>query len=1243
MSKKPWRAGKDLAAVVENMEIGTGQRGDGKDAFVTQRQLAELKLAKMSGGNGGIRLAPGLGQGIFPDIPPPERPTKPEGLQVTGGFGYVLLEWVMPKYNGHSLAEIWRGTEDNLSDAVLVGTTPGQVYSDSVDPGWKGFYWIRFVNSAGVSGPYNSPDGTPAETQMDVQAVIDQIHDEAAKSPIVEELKKEISDSAKATNEHIEKISEDGGKAFQAMWAQKASADGITAGIGIVAGKDAAGNPISQVAIAASQLFIFDPNNPGNTAYPFAVSGGKVVIQKAVIYDAVVETLSAQYIVADDVKIGATLTAPYIRSATISNGNFTVDSNGNVNAVNANLNNVTSRGGAFYDLYAVGGTMGNVHILENCQIDGRLSAAQIDGDIAKTYALNRGSVYIPAQVVAMNLVVLAAEVQSHGRHGTINWNNADFYFNGEFQGPGTSVTMSNFIAGKYTVHGGGGMTNAEAAGIMDKIRRSGKQAQYDRLAGIVDDMLARRRELIKTAGLEKEGVVDAWQNAYKHYVPLKGQDTDGALPRTGRGYVVSGKESKMAMGRNSKAQSPSTQAIQDLTESLIRNRKNEVGNAFLKLVQDNPDKDYWQVFTDDKPDTTRRIVEKNDPETGETIRQVEEMPVPMAMMSDRYFPTKKDGKTYYIKLHDERLAKAMKNMGPEVTGATLRAFGSINRFLSSVNTMYNPSFLVTNFGRDLQTAVMSIYGEQGRSDGLLVGKKMSALSVVRDSGIAMKAVYDSLRGNQRNGKTGEWQKLWKEFVEDGAKTGWFRINDLEGRMKEMDRLVAQAKGGWQGQSIQSWHAFFKLVEDGNNAVENALRLSAYKHGRDAGMSRQQAASLAKNLTVNFNRRGELGTVLNSLYMFANASVQGTANMIRALGRLEGSGPLLQRLRWSNLNRTQKLSLAAMGAGYLLGSLNRAGAGQDEDGVNWYDKVPDYVKEHNLVIMKSLFGGRQGEYWTFPLPYGYNMFYLLGGTIEGVGSGGIKPVKAAGNIIGGALGAFNPLGSEDSETLSGTLLKNLSPTLPRPFIDYVMNENFMGTQIRRQNAPWGTPKPDSTLGRRSTPEVYKSFANWLNTATGGSQYRSGAVDINPDSMKYWIDYISGGTGRFIGQTVDAAAKTYNGIGIPAQQVPFLGKLSGQVMPYADQQKMYDHIDELSQYNAELKSLSGADRAAFRNKYNGQLSMNGITHQSQLQLKNLRKQRDEVYSDPTLTARQQADRVLMIEQNMKNRFNREKTRE
>ncbi|HAI2392795.1 TPA: hypothetical protein HI096_004737, partial [Escherichia coli] len=660
--------------------------------------------------------------------------------------------------------------------------------------------------------------------------------------------------------------------------------------------------------------------------------------------------------------------------------------------------------------------------------------------------------------------------------------------------------------------GGSGMTNAEAAEIMQRVRNSGKQAQYDRLAGIIDDMLARRRELIREAGLEESGVVDAWQNAYRYYVPLKGQDIDGvvSLPRTGKGFTIGGRESRQAMGRASRAQSPSTQAIQDLSESLIRNRKNEVGNAFLKLVQDNPDKDYWQVFTDDKPDTMRAIAERVDPETGETRREVVERPVPMAMMADRYFTTKKDGKTYYIKLHDPRLMRAMKNIGPETSNAVIRTLGKVNRFLATVNTSYNPEFLVSNFIRDVQTAVMNLKAEQGRSDGKLKGlDNLSALAVVKDSRSAMSAVYASLRGKTLTGNGAQWQKVWKEFVEDGGKTGWFNMGDLEGQQKEMDRLVSLAKGGWKGQSIGAWNSFLNLVEDANGAVENALRLSAYKHARDAGLSRQQAASLAKNMTVNFNRRGEQGALMNSLYMFANASIQGTANLVRTLGHLNGDGPLPERLRWKNLNVPQKIALAAVGAGYLLGSLNRSVAGEDDDGVNWYDKVPDHVKERNLVIMKSMFGGKAGEYWSIPLPYGYNVFFLLGHTAEGVAAGDLTASRAAGNVVGGVLGAFSPIGSETSETLSGALLKNAAPTILRPFANLAMNENFMGAQIYQENMPFGTPKPDSQLGRRSTPEAYKAFASWLNAFSGGSQYRPGAVDITPESLKFWIDYISGG--------------------------------------------------------------------------------------------------------------------------------------
>ncbi|EOM9591690.1 LPD38 domain-containing protein [Shigella sonnei] len=793
--------------------------------------------------------------------------------------------------------------------------------------------------------------------------------------------------------------------------------------------------------------------------------------------------------------------------------------------------------------------------------------------------------------------------------------------------------------------GGSGMTNAEAAEIMQRVRNSGKQAQYDRLAGIIDDMLARRREIIREAGLEESGVVDAWQKAYRYYVPLKGQDVDGVVsqPRTGKGFTIGGRESKQAMGRASRAQSPSTQAIQDLSESLIRNRKNEVGNAFLKLVQDNPDKDYWQVFTDDRPDTMRVIAERKDQETGETIREVVERPVPMAMMADRYFTTKKDGKTYYIKLHDPRLMRAMKNMGPETSNAVIRTLGKVNRFLATVNTSYNPEFLVSNFIRDVQTAVMNLKAEQGRSDGKLKElDNLSALAVVKDSRSAMSAVYASLRGKTLTGKGAQWQKVWKEFVEDGGKTGWFNMGDLEGQQKEMDRLVSLAKGGWKGQSIGAWHSFLNLVEDANGAVENALRLSAYKHARDAGLSRQQAASLAKNMTVNFNRRGEQGMLMNSLYMFANASIQGTANLVRTLGHLNGDGPLLERLRWKNLNVPQKIVLAAVGAGYLLGSLNRSVTGEDDDGVNWYDKVPSHVKERNLVIMKSMFGGKAGEYWSIPLPYGYNVFFLLGHTAEGVAAGDLTASRAAGNVVGGILGAFSPIGSETSETLSGALLKNAAPTILRPFANLAMNENFMGAQIYQENMPFGTPKPDSQLGRRSTPEAYKAFAFWLNAFSGGSQYRPGAVDITPESLKFWIDYISGGTGRFISKTTDAAVKSLNGIDIPEQQVPFLGKISGEVMPYADQQKMYDRMTEVAQYHAELKSLTGAERTAFIDENNGKLLMNGLMQDTRKRLKDLRKQRDAIYADSSLSLAQQAAMVKSVERDMKvavDRFNRE----
>ncbi len=160
-----WNAGTDLPSVVENIQTLTGQRGDGSGKAITADQLVSLGLAtQKTSSSGKTTLWPPL---IFPGAPDNtvSYPTKPTGFLVEGAFSFVVLIWDMPKYAGHSLTEIYRNAEDNLANAVLVGTEAAGVYSDSQNTGQTGYYyWIRHVNANGVPGPYNATAGTYGQT-----------------------------------------------------------------------------------------------------------------------------------------------------------------------------------------------------------------------------------------------------------------------------------------------------------------------------------------------------------------------------------------------------------------------------------------------------------------------------------------------------------------------------------------------------------------------------------------------------------------------------------------------------------------------------------------------------------------------------------------------------------------------------------------------------------------------------------------------------------------------------------------------------------------------------------------------------------------------------------------------------------------------------------------------------------------------------------------------------------------------
>ncbi|MGF1727084.1 LPD38 domain-containing protein [Photobacterium nomapromontoriensis] len=759
--------------------------------------------------------------------------------------------------------------------------------------------------------------------------------------------------------------------------------------------------------------------------------------------------------------------------------------------------------------------------------------------------------------------------------------------------------------------GGSGMKTQDAKDKLNAIRSGGKQRQYDELAHIVDAMIARQRDVLRDSGLETDEVLDTWQAHYQYYVPLKGIAKDeSSLPRTGKGFSIGGKEAKTAKGRKSQAESPSGHAILDLTEKLVRARKNEVGNSLLKLVEDNPSSDYWQVFTNDNPDKAPQIVERKNPLTGEKEKVVEDRAVPMSMMPDHYFPTKKDGKVYYIKLHDQRLMNAMKNIGPDTSNGLIRVMATFNRFLASVNTTYNPEFVIGNFARDIQTAVLNLSAEQTRDDGKIKGKNI-AKQVIADIGKAMPAVYASLTGKKaKTAKGREWQQYFDEFMADGGKTGWFDMKDVDGQAKDLERMVAMASGTAKGKAYKTFDMVTGFVENMNGSIENAVRLSAYVNARKVGVSRKKAASLAKNMTVNFNRRGESGTTLNALYMFANASIQGSANFVRTMVGLNGDG----KLKWGNLNRAQKLAVGIVSGSFAIAMMNRSAAGEDDDGVNWYDKVPSYVKERNLVIMKSLVGGEaDGTYWSIPLPYGYNIFAVMGSGIESaMNSDNTTPAEAAGSMALATLGAFSPIGMHSSETVSGTVLKGAAPTVFKPVVEVALNENFFGSNIYQENMPFGTQMPASSLGKRSTGDHYKAVAKWLNEQTGGSAFRSGGIDISPDVMKYFVGYFGGAAFRFADVKVPGLIDKVSGGDIDDNKVAFLSRISGKVMPYADQSKFYERREELMQIKEEAKVTFGEERPKFMTEYGDKLKLMPLLKSTEKQLKALRNRRNAIYA-------------------------------
>lgn len=675
--------------------------------------------------------------------------------------------------------------------------------------------------------------------------------------------------------------------------------------------------------------------------------------------------------------------------------------------------------------------------------------------------------------------------------------------------------------------GGSGMTNAEA----DRVLRSEiSQADQAKLEPIRQRLLDVNRQGLRNryeAGLISRDTYELLTQRYKDYVPLMGRETGLAEDETGEtmrtagtgsGFDVRGSDIIMAEGRTTKASDIIAYSFQQYMDSVVRAEKNKVMQTAQQFAI-------------------------NYPNNG-VIELLQEGEIGNSQAPD-IIAFKDNGQVRYLRINDPKLADIMKNRASPVLGSFVGGLASMNRYFAFINTQASPEFVISNFARDLQTALVNI--NQNDAKGL-------ATDLVKNIPVSLKATFRAELGTPE--ANNRMDLFYNEFKREGGRMTFFGLKDFATLQKQIQKEVAR---GGSNSATRVFGKALDFVGKANSAVENATRLATYATLRERGYTPKQSAYAARNITVNFTRKGTAGPLLNSFYLFFNANIQGSARIIQAL---------------ATSKKAQRIMLGVMAFGFFRDILNRILGGEDETGVPFYDKIPEYTRRQNFVLMNPLRQGT-GEYFKFPMPYGYSVFDYAGQLMASVMpkemlGAGMSPMKASYRLSMAALDNFNPIGG------SYSLLQAISPTITTPLVDLDLNMDFSGRPIMPTPNPFDpTPPPDSQRYWNNVSPVSKWVTEKINELTGGSKARAGAVDVSPETLDYAVEFLSGAVGKFGERLVTlpfrgmAAAQGDLPLEDLVGEIPMYRKLSGRVPSYVDISRYQEMRSEVLTIADDLK--------------------------------------------------------------------------
>mgnify|MGYP003392968753 CR=1 FL=1 len=717
-----------------------------------------------------------------------------------------------------------------------------------------------------------------------------------------------------------------------------------------------------------------------------------------------------------------------------------------------------------------------------------------------------------------------------------------------------------------------GMSDQEAKAFMDNLTPKEKLA-YTKLGKDFDAITNGTLDLMTSYRLEKQDFVDGLKSQYQHYAPMYRDNAhpDDLTHPQGMGFSVHGTGLKAAVGSNQEVTNILAHAAAQREAMLRRGEKNLVTVKLANFILAHPDKDFAEVG---KVPTIRREVDG----------LVDTLPDPLYMQKDNVVMMRVEGKNVGIVFADKnpentRLALSLKNLD----GQQLEGFESFvakgSRWIAAVNTQYNIVWGLFNFMRDVQGSLINL------SSTPLAGKQAQVFKAIPS---AMKIIWATTRG--WNGVDPLLRRRFDQFNANGGTTGY---SQMFADMKERGKSLQKELDAYDAKRpIKLFRAAVKFIEDFNAVSENAVRLATFMTGVDNNLSPAKSASIAKNISVNFNRKGAQTLKTNAYFAFFNASVQGTARMLETLNGPAG----------------KKILLGGVGLGMASAFIGIAAMGDDE-----WDKIKDWEKDRSLIIP---IGGK--NYLKIPMPLGLNILPNIGRTIveSALGSDKVTPQARILHLFGQMLGTFSPLGGND-------VISAVTPTVLDPGVNLLRNEDYSGKSIVQQDFNSLDPTPGFSRAKDNATLPSKWFTEAVNTATGGTEFTPGLLSPTPDAIDYIFGEFFGGTGRELAKLASAASTVAKGDELPLHKVPLLGKLAGTTEGASIEKGLfYDNLKALNQHHNAIEGYQKSGRVTQAKEYlkeHPEASVYAKAHHVQTLLKKLKDRKEKLAAagKPTVT--------------------------